>query len=145
MSLLKLVQPGYYFENFTESTFTGFWVVFGLAVVALGASVWLRRKAKAWSFEKREITLRITGPVFVASWLMMLWMFFRYEGIIYLSWRFWPALIFIYLAVSAVLLWRWVKLELPKRKERAKSGDDTKQHYLRRFTGQGRAGGSKKK
>lgn len=145
MSILNLFHLSYYFDNYAYQTFPGFWIVLGLAIVALVASVILKDKSKNMVFAKRAIIGRITGPVFISSWILLLWMFFRYEGVVYLAWRVWPALIFVYLVVSGVLLYRFIKVELPKKKEKAVPQEDVKQSYLRRFARSGRAGGSKKK
>jgi uncharacterized membrane protein YkvI len=138
MSFLHLFQLSYYFDSYSLSTFPGFWIVVGVMAVLVVASVIVKKRSGGMTYAKREMISRITGPVFVAAWLSLLWLFFRYEGIIYLSWRLWPLIIFIYLVVSAVNLWRWKKTELPKKQAKSLTGDDTKQKYLRRFQGKGK-------
>lgn len=145
MSFSNIFKLSYFFDSYAWSTFPGFWIVLGLAIVALIGSVYLKIRSKKMVYAKRQIIGRITGPVFLVSWLFLLWMFMRYEGVVYLSWRFWPLLMFIYLLVAGVFLYRFIKIELPKKKERAQGGDEVKQHYLRRFAGKLRAGGSKQK
>lgn len=145
MSFSNFFQISYYFDSYPVAVFSGFWVVLGLTVFVLAASVWLRMKAEKWSYARREITKRITGPLFLSSWLMLLWMFFRFEGIPVMTWRLWPFLLVLFLLISAGRLIYWVRVVLPRKKERASQGDGVKQHYLKRFKNQGRAGGSKKK
>jgi hypothetical protein len=145
MSFYHLLKLSYYFDSNAWSTFPGFWIFFGVALAALVASVVLKIQSKKMAYSKREVIARITGPVFLVSWLFLLWMFLRYEGVPYLSWRFWPVLMFIYLIVAAVLLVKFIRVELPKKKEKRVTGSDVKQHYLRRFAGKLRAGGSKQK
>lgn len=145
MSILNLFHLSYYFDNYAYQTFPGFWVVLGLAVVVLVGSVILKNKSKSMVFAKRAIIAKITAPLFISSWILLVWMFFRYEGVVYLAWRLWPTLILIYLIVSGVLLYRFIKVELPQKREKAVPQEDVKQSYLRRFARSGRAGGSKKK
>ncbi len=134
MSFLHLFQISYYFDSNAWSTFAGFWIVLGIAAVALIASVILRIKSKKMAYAKREVIERITGPVFVVSWVFLLWMFFRYEGVPYLSWRLWPLLLVIYLVVEAVLLVKFIRIDLPKKREGKNLYSDTKQKYLKRFS-----------
>lgn len=145
MSFSNIFKLSYYFDSYAWATFPGFWVVLGLTIVLLIGSLIVKARSLKMSYSKREIIARITGPVFLVSWLFLLWMFMRYEGVVYLSWRFWPLMMFIYLIVAGVLLYRFITIELPKKKERAQAGGDVKQHYLRRFAGKLRAGGSKQK
>ncbi|MEZ4210558.1 MAG: hypothetical protein R3B38_02495 [Patescibacteria group bacterium] len=136
MSFLNIFKISYYFDSYSLSTFPGFWAILVITVIALGASVWLKVKSDKWSYVRREITARITGPIFLVSWLNLLWLFFRYEGVVILSWRLWPALMIGFLIYSGVMLWRWIKIELPKKQAKRETNADTKQHYLRRFKNQ---------
>ncbi len=135
MSLLNIFKISYYFDNNTGSTFTGFWVLVGLVVLLLIASVVLKRKPELVKIDRR-VLYKMTRIAFIFSWIMLLWLFFRYEGVMYLSWRFWPAILILWVIYEKVLLYRFWKYELPARRSR---GDEnsSKEKYLRRFTRKG--------
>jgi len=145
LAFTHLFKLSYYFDSYPTATFPGFWVILGLTAVVMVASLALKARSANWSYTKREIMGRITGPLFVTSWIFLIWLFFRYQGIVYLTWRLWPLVLFVYLVVSAVRLVIFIKSDLPKKRENRDPGAAVKQHYLRRFAGGKRAGGSKKK
>jgi len=80
------------------------------------------------------MTIRLTRAGFSLGWFGLFWVWLRFEGIPYFSWRLWPALLFIYLVIELVYLLKFVFIDFPKRKaKKLEKGD--KDLYLRRFLG----------
>lgn len=134
MSLLSIFKISYYFDNNTGSTFTGFWVVVALMVLFLVASLVIKKKPELVKKFDRRVVYRLTRVAFIFAWVMLLWLFFRYEGIPYLSWRLWPAILLIWAIYEKVMTYRLWKYELPARRSQGAAMGD-KEKYLRRFQG----------
>ncbi|RLC37379.1 hypothetical protein DRH29_02150 [candidate division Kazan bacterium] len=91
-------------------------------------------KAGKWNYFKRQIAIRLTRTGFIVGWFGLALIWFRFEGIPYLSWRLWPAILFVYFIVELIYLAKFIFLDFPKKKAK-KSGKEDKDLYLRRFLG----------
>jgi len=134
MSLLNLFHISYYFDNNLGSTFTGFWFALVVASLLIMASVIDNIKSKRGSYFYRQIAVRATQIGSIVGWIGLIWLFFRYEGIPYFTWRVWPALLFIYVLVALYYLVRFIKVDYPERQKQRGSRAD-KDIYLRKFLG----------
>ena len=103
MAIKNIFYFTYYFDPSVNPEFPGFWVVAAFLVLALVLTIILQirhnrlfkklnKENKFWwsHWLSMGYTLSITGLV---------WLFFRYEGIAYFNWRFWPALLSIGMVV----------------------------------------------
>ncbi len=108
-------------------------MVVGLILLLIGGLI-VRAKSKRWAYFGREVALRATSIGFIIGWLGLLWLFFRYEGIPYFTWRLWPALLIIYVLVALYYLVRFIRVDYPERQKQRGSRAD-KDVYLRRFLG----------
>lgn len=134
MSITNLLHWSYYFDSNMASTFSGFWVGVIITALIILASAILSVKAGKFNHYKKLIAVRITRMGFIIGWAGLIWLFMRYQTIPYFSWRLWPALLFIYLVIELWYLYRFIKIDYPKKmKDKGKSKE--KDIYLRRFLG----------
>jgi len=131
MTILNLFRPDYYFDNNLDSIFFGFWVWLGLAILLILASAIMNLKSRQWSYFYKQIVARSTQIGTIVGWIGLLWLFFRYEGIPYFTWRIWPALLFIYVIVAVWYLVRFIRVDYPARQAKRGSRAD-KDVYLKR-------------
>ena len=134
MSIRGIFDPNYYFDSFPYHLFPGFWWVIGAVGILLVASVVAKRRSAKLEYYKREIISRLTRTGFIFSWLFLLWAFFRFNGVPALNWRLWPALLGVYVLIELFYLWRFAKVDYPKRLAK-KPGLRTADKYLKRFEG----------
>jgi hypothetical protein len=76
--------------------------------------------------------LKSAAAANVFGWLMLICLFYRYEGIRYLSWRFWPVLIIVYALVQVGLIIKFARVDFPKKRASKITGQE-KEKYLRRY------------
>jgi hypothetical protein len=110
----------------------GYWVIVGLLVGLIVAVMIIPNRTKKLAFLQRQVILKSVAAANVFGWLMLVWLFFRYEGIRYLSWRFWPVLIIIYALVQAGLIIKFARVDFPKKRASKITGQE-KEKYLRRY------------
>ncbi|OGB74025.1 hypothetical protein A2V68_01500 [candidate division Kazan bacterium RBG_13_50_9] len=98
MSFLNLFKFGYYFDSMPGYTFPGFWIVLIILivvfVVSLAGSFRLSR-ARDMSGHKKMLWSSWVNLGYLLSLVGLAWLFFRYQGVVYLNWRLWPALLAI--------------------------------------------------
>jgi len=134
MSIANIFKLSYFFDNFPGSTFPGSTYILAVLVLIVLASVIVSYKAGKWSYFKKQIAIRLTRTGFVIGWFGLAWIWLRFEGVPYLSWRLWPAILFIYLVMELVYLVKFVKFDFPKQRAKKISKGD-RDLYLRRFLG----------
>ncbi|MFH0905225.1 MAG: hypothetical protein V1826_00680 [bacterium] len=134
MSPQNLFRIAYYFDSNTDSIFPGMVAVLIGLVLIIIVSLIVSRKLAKWSHFKKEVASRLTRAGSLVGWVGLLWLLCRYEGVPYLAWRAWPALLAIYLAIELVYLGVFVKVDYPKQRKRQVVHKD-KDLYLRRFLG----------
>lgn len=98
MSLLNLFKISYYFDNFPGYTFPGFWVALAVLlmvfIMSLSGSFRLSRDKKI-SGHRRSLWSGWANSGYLLSIGGLFWIFFRYQGVAYLNWRIWPALLLL--------------------------------------------------
>lgn len=124
----------YYFDDNLSSMFWGwgYWVVLGVLVAMIVATYVIPAKTKQLSYLPRELVLRSVRLATLEGWLMLLWLFFRFEGVRYLSWRLWPTFLIIYALVQIGLMIKFAKVDFPKKRASKVTGQE-KEKYLRRY------------
>jgi hypothetical protein len=136
MSILHFFYWTYYFNDNLSMTFVGwgYWAIVGLLVVMIIASVVLPAKTKKLPFLQRQIVMRSNHLFSLVGWLGLIWLMFRYEGIPYLSWRVWPAILTVYSLIQIGRMIKFVKIDFPARRASKITGQE-KEIYLRRYLG----------
>lgn len=136
MSIINIFNWTYYFDDNLSMTFLnwGYWVIIGLLIAMIVTSFILPNKTKKLPFLQRQLVLRTNHLLNLIGWLGLIWLVFRYEGIRYLSWRFWPALLWVYALIQIGLMIKFAKFDFPKKRASKVSGQD-KDIYLRRYLG----------
>ena len=134
MSLLNLFKISYYFDPVVGYYFAGLWVVVGLLVAILVASIWLGRivaRKKDISGITREFWQGWTGLGYTLSVLGLIYILVRFENLMYVNWRLWPALLILWAAYRSGQLIYLYKKVLPRRAaERANR--KAQSYYFRR-------------
>lgn len=134
MSFSNLLHYSYYFDNVSGQTFTGFTFVLILLILIVIVSSIVSYKAGKWSYFKKVVAVRLTRTGFAVGWFGLAWVWLRFEGIPYLSWRFWPTILIIYFIYEMVMLAKFIWRDYPKNKAK-KMGKGDKDLYLRRYLG----------
>ena len=135
MNILNIFRPSYYFDTFSGTSFPGFWIVFGVLVAVFCVMLWLGvrwgqdKKATGRARETRGAWLSIGYGL---SLIGLLWLFFRYQGIPYLNWRLWPAILLVATAVRAWLVWRGSRLRVTTARSVASSEVSVAEYTRRR-------------
>ena len=132
-----IFNPSYYFDSNPYHLFPAFWWIVGVVAFILVASVVVKQRSGKLSFYKREIISRLTRIGFVFSWLFLLWSFLRFNGVPVLNWRLWPVLVLVYVLIELIYLWKFAKVDYPKRLAK-KPALRTADKYLKRFEGRGK-------
>lgn len=118
MSLLSFLKLSYYFDSFLGYTFPGFWVILGILlgvfILSLIGSAKLSRN-KRLSGQKKALWGGWVNLGYLLSLGGMIWLFFRYQGLYYLNWRFWPVLLLIGVGGWAGYLIYFQRIILPKK------------------------------
>lgn len=124
----------YYFDDNLASMFWGwgYWVVVVLMVGLVVAGLIVPKRTKKLSVMKRQITLRMAATANAVGWLMLVWLFFRFEGIQYLSWRFWPAILVLYMLYQIGWAIKFAKFDFPKKRASKITGQE-KEIYLKKY------------
>lgn len=136
MSFLHFFNWTYYFDDNLTMTFLGwgYWVIVGLLVLLVVAATIAPRKTKQLPVLPRQVVLKLIMLANIVGWVGLLWLFFRYEGIRYLSWRLWPTLLVIYALVQIGLIIKFARFDFPAKRASKVSGQE-KDRYLRRYLG----------
>lgn len=134
MSILNLFKFSYYFDTSVNYSPKYFWVILSLLIVIFFASLVVNSKLiknKNMSGIKRKFFLNWTNLGLIISSIGLVYLFFRYQGILYLNWRFWPTILILWgLSRAAYLIYFKVKI-LPGKlllKQKEKSGS----YYFRK-------------
>jgi len=134
MKFTNILHWTYYFDDNLTMTFLGwgYWVILGLLVLMIVAAIVVPHKTKKLPFLRRQVVLKSAAAASIFGWLMLVWLFFRYEGIRYLSWRLWAVLLIIYAIVQIGLIVKFAKFDFPKKRAGKISGQE-KEKYLKRY------------
>lgn len=134
LKFTNLFDWTYYFDDNLTLTFLGwgYWVILGLLVLMVIAPFIVVRKTKKLSFLKRELVLRAMRLFTLTGWVGLVWLFFRFEGIRYLSWRLWPVILIIYVLVQIGLMIKFAKVDFPAKRASKITGQE-KEKYLKRY------------
>lgn len=126
----------YYFDDNLTSMFWGwgYWVVLGLLVILVVAAYVVPGKTKKLPYLARELVLRSSRLALLEGWLLLIWLFFRFEGVRYLSWRLWPAILVIYALVQIGAMIKFAKVDFPRKRASKISGQE-KEKYLKKYLG----------
>jgi len=131
MSLLKI---SYYFDGSVGYIFPGFWLVLtGLLLIFFISFVVSFKLShnKRLSGQRRWLYSSWVNLGFVTSLVGLFLLFFRYEGIRYFNWRFWPVLLCL-----GVIAWAGYLLYFQKKILPIKIADQqakvSKSYYFRR-------------
>lgn len=132
----NIFKLSYYFDDNLTLTFLGwgYWVIVGLLIAAIVASYVVPGKTKKLPYLQRELVLRSMRLAALVGWVSVIWLFFRFEGIRYFSWRLWPAILIIYTLVQIGLMIKFAKVDFPKKRASKITGQE-KEKYLRRYLG----------
>jgi len=136
MNFLNIFKWTYYFDDNLAMTFLGwgYWVIVGLLGLGIIAAIVVPRVTKKLPFLPRQIILHSAALAMLVGWLGLLWLFFRYEGLRYLSWRLWPTILLVYALVRIGLMVKFAWVDFPKRRTSKISGRE-KERYLKRYLG----------
>jgi len=134
ISLTGIFHLSYYFDDNLTLTFLGwgYWIVVLFLLACIVGAFVIPRKTKNFSYLPRQIWLKIGQVANLTGWLGLIWLFFRYEGIRYLSWRLWPAILIIYILVEVGLMIKLAKYDFPKKRASKITGQE-KEKYLKRY------------
>jgi hypothetical protein len=126
----------YYFDDNLASMFWGwgYWVVLSLLVLMVVATYIVPGKTKKLPYLQRELILRSVRLASLFGWTTLVWLFFRFEGVRYLSWRLWPAILVLYVLVQIGLMIKFAKIDFPTKRASRISGQE-KEKYLKRYLG----------
>ncbi|MFA5967012.1 MAG: hypothetical protein WC805_00645 [Patescibacteria group bacterium] len=134
MAIKNIFHYTYYFDASINSEFPGFWAMVIILALILVLSIILQtrhnklfkklnKEKKFWwaHWLNMGYTLSITG---------LIWLFFRYQGIAYFNWRFWPALL-----ILGILIWlaylAYQRRLLPKQRLEQEA-EKSQAYYFRR-------------
>lgn len=118
MSLLHLFKISYYFDANVGYDFPGFWVVVTLLVIILVGAIWLGQvieRRKNLSGHAREFWQGWISLAYTLSIGGLIYLFLRYQNIMYFNWRLWPALLTLWVIGRGSSLIYIHKKILPKR------------------------------
>lgn len=134
MNFLNIFDWTYYFDDNLTMTFLGwgYWIIVGLLILMIVAAAVASRRTKKLPALPRQVVLKLVVLANVVGWVGLLWLFFRYEGIRYLSWRLWPALLIIYVLIQVGLIIKFAKFDFPSRRASKVSGQE-RDKYLKRY------------
>ncbi|OGB75434.1 hypothetical protein A2810_01020 [candidate division Kazan bacterium RIFCSPHIGHO2_01_FULL_49_10] len=135
MSLLHLFKISYYFDPVVSYDFPGFWVVVVLLAAALMFSVWFGRTIahrKNLSGHVREFWQGWVNLGGTLSIVGLIYLFFRFENLMYVNWRLWPALLILYVIGRSLYLIYVYKKVLPKRAAEKESRKMMSYYFRRR-------------
>lgn len=134
MSFANIFKISYYFDSSVGYTFTGFWVVVGILflilVVSIFGSIKLGKNKKD-SQRKKFLLSSWVNIGYLFSILGLFLLFFRYQGIAYLNWRFWIDILLLVIIVWGGYLIYYQKKILPK-KNAEKDIKISQQYYFKR-------------
>lgn len=134
MSILNLFKISYYFDAAVGYYFPGFWVVAIILVIILIAAILGGREIKRrreLGGHLRELWGGWIGLAYTFSLVGLVYLFLRFENIVYANWRLWPALLLLYLFGRGAHLIYVYKKVLPKKLEE-KERRKTLGYYFRR-------------
>ncbi|MFA5270540.1 MAG: hypothetical protein WC400_02975 [Patescibacteria group bacterium] len=134
MSLLHLFQISYYFDPTVAYDFPGFWVVVILLAIVLVGSIWFGRTIlhrKDLSGHLREFWQGWISLGYTTSIVGLIYLFFRFENLMYVNWRLWPALLVLWVIGRSIYLIYIYKKVLPK-KAAEKESRKMMSYYFRR-------------
>jgi hypothetical protein len=118
MSLLHLFKISYYFDANVGYDFPGFWAVVTLLIIILAGAIWFGQvieRRKNLSGHAREFWQGWIGLAYILSIIGLVYLFLRYENIMYFNWRLWPALLILGVIGRGISLIYIYKRILPKR------------------------------
>jgi len=135
MSLLHLFKISYYFDPNLSFDFKGFWVVVILLAVLLVVSIWWAQKIarnKNLSGHLREFWQGWISLGYTLSIFGLIYLFIRFENLMYVNWRLWPALLILYVIGRSLYLIYVYKKVLPKRAAEKESRKMMSYYFRRR-------------
>lgn len=134
MSIISLFKISYYFDSAVGYDFPGFWVVVILLVVILaGAAFGGREIARRRQIggHLKELWRGWIGLAYTLSIVGLLYLFLRFENIVYANWRLWPAFLLLWVIGRGAYLVYVYRKVLPKKLEE-KERRKTLSYYFRR-------------
>lgn len=134
MSFGNLFKIGYYFDSTAAYTFSSFWGVVAVLVVILIISFWqsqLLQRNKHLGGLQKKLLFEWVNLGYLVSIIGLAWLFFRYQGINYFNWRFWPTVLLIFALVKSSYLVYYQKRILPQKMADRQS-EVSQSYYLRR-------------
>jgi len=135
MSLLHLFQISYYFDPYVDFDFPGFWIIVVLLAVMLVVSTWFARKLdhrKNLSGHLREFWQGWINLGYTLSIVGLLYLFLRFQNLVYVNWRFWPAMLILWGIGRSIYLIYVYKKVLPKRAAEKESRKMMSYYFRRR-------------
>jgi len=135
MSLIHLFKISYYFDPYVSFDFPGFWVVVTLLALLLVASIWFGQRIahrKNLSGHLREFWLGWINLGYTLSIVGLVYLFLRFQNIVYVNWRLWPALLILWVVGRALYLIYVYKKVLPKRAAEKESRKMMSYYFRRR-------------
>ncbi|MBN2585134.1 hypothetical protein JXA59_00595 [Patescibacteria group bacterium] len=135
MSLLHFFKISYYFDPVVSYYFPGLWVTVTLLIVILVASIWFDRKMarrKNISGHLKEFWQGWVNLGYTLSIVGLIYLFFRFENLMYVNWRLWPTLLVLWTIGRSIHLIYIYKKVLPKRAAERESRKMTSYYFRRR-------------
>lgn len=134
MSIKSLFKISYYFDPNVSFDFPGFWVILILLIVILSAGIWCGRmlaRRKNISGHLKEFWQGWVGLSYTLSIVGIFYLSLRFENIMYVNWRLWPALLILWVIGRAIYLIYVYQKVLPK-KVAEKASRKMMSYYFRR-------------
>jgi len=112
MHIVNLFKISYYFGSGVSSTFPYFWWVVGLWIGIFVVGLVLNVRSGRFKPKVRSYLMsRVGRDIMIASFILLAWIFMRYQEIPYLSLRIWPLATFLaFLIEGGWFIWFYRKI-----------------------------------
>lgn len=117
MSIKNLFHVDYWFGQPFTAQGTSLWLLIGIFLLLIVVGLVCKIVSLYQEEKFKKVLLRRVGTIGITmGFLAMVWMFFRQEAIIFLSWRFWMLLWFVGMVWQVSTLVRYFLKRVPEIK-----------------------------